>query len=145
MPRRYFFTTIAHKPVEVGGRSFKFEVVGQAGGSYLGVLATDDESEASILGGGSHPLVEEISEFQYDAKKKCLSVTPNDSRVSTKPLRENPLNHVVAEVAGSTSPTFKPNGGPNSTETITSVSLLRTDRQPPRETILEAGGPRKRW
>lgn len=142
---RYFLTTTARRPIEAAGKSFVFEPVGQWGGSWLGVLATDDESDANILASCSPTTVEEITFDQYDAKKKHLTLTPNDSRDSPRPRAENPLNHVVAEVAGSTSPTFKPNGGPNSTEGITRVSVLATDRSPPREPILEGSGSKKRW
>lgn len=145
MPRRYFLTTNALKPVTVGGKLFTFEPVGNWGGSWLGVLATDDESDANILAGGANHTLEEISAQQFDAKKKHLSLTPNDSRVSMRQQKESPLSHAVADRAGSLSPPFANNGGPNSTEAITRVSVLKTERQPPKEPILESGGPRKRW
>ncbi len=145
MPRRYFLTSTASKPLVVGGKSFVFEPVGNWGGSWFGVLATDDESDAIILAGAGHPCLEEISFEHYDAKKKALTVTPNGSPDSRKPQSESPLNHVVADRAGSLSPPSKPNGGPNSTEFITRVSILRTDKVPPKEPILEFGGPRKRF
>lgn len=142
---RYFLTTTARRPVEASGKSFNFELVGQWGGSWLGVFACADEADANILAGACGSTLEEITEFQYEAKKKALSLTGNDSPASRKPQPENPLNHVLAEVAGSLSPASKPNGGPNSTEMVTRVTVFNTEKTPPLEPILEAGGPRKRW
>jgi hypothetical protein len=142
---RYFLTTTARRPVVAAGKSFTFEPVGQWGGSWLGVFACADEADANILAEACSNTLEEITFEQYDAKKKALSLTGNDSHALRKPPSENPLNHVVAEVAGSLSPAFKPNGGPNSTEGITRVSIFNTERTPPQEAILDSGGPRKRW
>jgi hypothetical protein len=142
---RYFLTTLASKPVSAGGKSFTFESVCQAGGSWLGVFATDDESDATLLAGACGNTLEEISASQYDAKKKHLSLTARDSLASMRQQNDSPLNHVVADRAGSTVPQFQPNGGPNSTEGITRVSLFSTDKSPPLEPILEGSGAKKRW
>lgn len=141
---RYFLTTLALAPVTAGGKSFKFEPVGQWGGSWLGVLAVDDESDANILAGACDHTLEEITFTQYDAKKKHLSLTQSDSPVLRRQTSESLQSHVVADRAGSLSPPSNLNGGPNSTEGITRVSVLSTGRQPPHEAILE-GESKKRW
>lgn len=142
---RYFLTSAALKPVTVSGRSFKFEPVGTWGGSWFGVLATADEAEANILADGTCPVVEEITETQYQAKKKATSLSPSDSPASTRPPQGSQQLGVIADRAGSTSPTFEVNGGPNSTEKITRLTILTTGRQPPSEPILEGPGTRRRW
>ncbi len=149
---RYFLTTNALKPVAVPGYSFNFEPVGQAGGSWLGILATDDESAANILASGVNPTVGEMTEEQYDAKKKPSTGMRNDSHASVKLPLQPDRHAVVEDAAPSTNLTSRPlnggiNGGPNSTEMLTAVTILSTDRQPPAEPILDtnAGGQRKRW
>lgn len=142
---RYFLSTLASKPVQAGGKSFTFESVCQAGGSWLGVFACADEADANILAGAVDGTLEEISASQYDAKKKHLSLTASDSHASMRPLSDSPLNHAVADRVGSTVPPFQPNGGPNSTELTTRVSLFSTDKSPPQEPILEGNGAKKRW
>jgi hypothetical protein len=142
---RYFLTTLASRPVSAGGKSFSFEPVCQAGGSWLGVFACDDESDANILAAAAGTTLEEITADQYDAKKKHLSLTARDSPASMRRQSDSPLNHVVADRAGSTVPPFQPNGGPNSTELITRVSIFSTDKSPPNEPILEGSAAKKRW
>lgn len=135
---RYFLTMLADRPVVAGGKAFNFEPVGNRGGSWLGVLAVDDESDANSLAGSASHTLEEISLEQYEVKKKALTATPNASPASTRLPPSNPLDHVVADRAGSTSPTFVNNGGPNSTAGISAVTILTTPRQPPAEAILDA-------
>jgi hypothetical protein len=145
MATRYFQTNCARKAFQAGGRGFVFEPVGNWGGSWFGVLATDDESEASILAAACGGTLEEISFEQYDAKKKHLTVTQSGLPGSPRPQPENPLNHAVADRVGSLSPVFKNNGGPNSTENVTRVSIFQTSQQPPKEPILEGAGVKRRW
>lgn len=142
---RYFLCMNASKPVTVSGRSFKFEAVGNLGGSCFGVFATDDESAANILASGVDHTLEEITEAQYIQKKKTIVATPSDSHGWKKPQPDSGPSLSIAEVAGRvTNLTFDRNGGPNSTEMVTPVTILSTKRQPPRELILEGAGQRKR-
>jgi hypothetical protein len=142
---RYFLTTVASKPFEAGGKLFLFELVGNLGGSSLGVFACADEADANILGAACGTTLEEITAEQYDVKKKRLSLSQSDSPVSRSSLQDSPQNHAVADRVGSLTPPFRDNGGPNSTEGITRVSIFSTDRSPPKEPILEGGGAKKRF
>lgn len=148
---RYFINTNAGRPLEVGGRSFTFESVGQRGGSWLGVLAVDEESAANILANCGVHGVEECPHLTYDSLKKKLPGTSN-SRVGfqRQPSAPHPAL-AVADHAGQVSTQRavsygRPNGGPNSTELITGVTLLAKKLTAPSEPILvQGGGPTRGW
>lgn len=145
---RYFLASGPRQSVvlTVAGRAFTFEPVGNWGGSWFGVLATDDPSDANILAAGASHQLEEITLEQYEAKKKRLTLSSNDWPGSMRQRPDSPpLQLAVAEVAGRViAPTFDRNGGPNSTECLTAVTMISTRRQPPAEPILEGAGVRKR-
>ena len=133
---RFFLTTSAAKPVEAGGRSFAFEPVALRGGTWLGILAVDDDSAAGILADAHAPNVEEIPSSTYDDLKKKHS-EPTERRTNSPSPAPAALNHglVIAQpVALPTDPTIAKQ---NSTEMITPVTLLTTRQQPPAEPLLE--------
>jgi len=67
---RYFITTVADRPIRVGGREFKFDPVALRGGSWVGILAVAEDATASFLASSAHPSVSEIDETAYEAEKK---------------------------------------------------------------------------
>lgn len=137
---RYFICTNAGRPVIAGGQTFTFEPVSNWGGSWLGVLAVEDDSSANILSQSGNGQVEEITKDYYDIQKKKQSVVSSNSTVS-------PTRPPFAMSAHAARPAAPPTGqteGFNSTEMITPVTLLTTRAQPPREPLLEGGGPQPR-
>lgn len=147
MPR-YFLTTDAARPYSVGGRSFEFEPVALRGGSWLGILAVDDESAASILASNLPGGVDEISSDYYlGLKKKHSANTPETPAWPTQPPPNPDLT--VADRAGVptdriiVNPPTTP-GGINSTAGITAVTLLTTPESPPNEPLLVQNDRRKK-
>lgn len=70
---RYFTTRNASRPFKAGGLAFEFEPYEQTGGgSWLGVLAVEDDAAASILAGRFPEIVIEIDEDAYEAIKKKI-------------------------------------------------------------------------
>lgn len=145
MPR-YFLNTNAQRPFVAVGHEFKFDLVGQRGGSWLGVLAVEDDSIASILAGacpGSS--VEEISAEKYESEKKKAggsSIATLPSLLQPRPAPSLAVADPVGPATGRL-PGFENNGGPNSTSGLGPVNLLSTNRSPPREVIIDGGGRRR--
>jgi hypothetical protein len=156
---RYFLTTVADRPVRAGGRTFQFDPVALRGGSWVGVLALDEESGASILSGSAHPSVSEISQTAYEAEKKKVS---NSVASSAEPQRPLAPTHTLVPAAladragvvptGPHSPAVS--GGPgmavtanheNYGQTHSAVSLLTTKSNPPADPLLAESGPRGRF
>lgn len=137
---RYFITTVADRPVRVGGREFHFEPVALRGGSWLGVLAVEEDSAANTLASGENPSVGEISKEKYDDEKKKLA---SSTATSTGFPTPQPISQPALSVAGpaglSTSPISAPGSGPGQPVTAqhgdgpltTAVTLLTTNQQPP--------------
>ena len=98
---RYFITTNASLPYQAGGISFIFEPVAQRGGSWLGVLALDTPSEASILLSAGFSGVAEINEARYDDLKKKLAASRTSS--SAPPVRPKPVGVAVVSRVGQSS------------------------------------------
>lgn len=142
---RFFVTTNASRTYAAGGINFPFEPVSQRGGSWLGVLALDNETEASILLSAGFPQVAEITEERYQLEKKKLEPRQNSSPVlPTKPV---PVAG-VAGVAGQSSVRgvakgVDPAKDPNSTALLTSVTLLGSRATPPHEPLLELPAQRR--
>ncbi len=67
--RRYFRTGNATRLYRVGDDSFKFELAFLAGGSWVGIYATDSEGEADALNSIGNAVVE-IDEATYELLKK---------------------------------------------------------------------------
>lgn len=143
---RYFQAFVTSRPVEVDGQAFIFERVEPMGGSWLGVLALDDESSANKLAAAGF----EIGAEQYaELKKKATEAQRPASTLSRQPTPPpQPLVGNVAHVvlpgssgaesvtgnAGEAAPVVKP---------LASVSLLTTRNKPPAEPLLDAPAERK--
>lgn len=142
---RYFITTNAALTFAAGGINFPFEPVAQRGGSWLGVLALDNPSDADILISAGFQQVDEINEARFDSLKKKPVASPSNSPVW--PTNQKPVGLVVAPVVGQSSG----HGGspvdlskdPNSTAMMSSVSLLSGAVTPPHEPLLEQPAFRK--
>lgn len=137
---RYFLTTVADRPVRAGGREFNFDPVSLRGGSWVGVLALEEDSGASILCDAGHPSVSEITQAQYDSEKKKQ---PRSTARSEVPRPEPAPSHQgprVADRAGLVidptiaEPPVPPAPAPESVSG--SVELQTTSEQPPDEAML---------
>ena len=133
---RYFLSTSAALPVHVGGFAFEFEPVALRGGSWLGVLAVEDDSAASALASSGIGSVSEIDLAKYDGLKKktmgaqnALNGQPNRQEAQTFPQTAAPA----------TSPTD------HRSDDVGSVSELKTTTlTPPREFLLEEPSLKKK-
>lgn len=144
MPR-YFITTNASRPYSAGGIGFTFEPVAQRGGSWLGVLALDTPSDATILLSAGFSQVEEIDEARYNSLKKKPVANQNNSPVL--PGRQKPVGLVVAQVAGQSSGhgagAVDLSKDPNSTSGMSMVALSSAAVTPPHEPLLEQSTQRR--
>ena len=132
---RFFLTTSAAKPVEAGGYSFVFKPVALRGGTWLGILAVEDDLAASSLANAQAPNVEEIPSSTYeDLKKKHLPEMESPGSSPSPPPVQLPGLTVAEPVGRPTAPTTVKQ---NSTEMITPVTLFTTRQQPPVEPLLE--------
>jgi hypothetical protein len=135
---RYFITTNALRPLVAAGRSFEFEPVSLRGGTWLGILAVDDELAAGILASGASG-VDEISTERFDGlKKKPTSISPNYRVLPTPPPDQRGV--AVAEpaarrIAPTTAEPAKPQA---------SITLQTTTAQPPFEALLVGAGKTKK-
>lgn len=145
----YFLTVNASRPSTAGGLTFVFEPVSNRGGSWLGVLAVEEDSAASTLRSALPQGVEEITFERYDGLKKKRPGTQTGSRGSRVRLNHNPAQGGaaarVADQRGETrgSRLFE---GERATAVPTSgsaVTLLTTSKQPPREALLDQPSIRK--
>lgn len=135
---RFFVTTNASLQYNAGGHNFPFEPVTQRGGSWLGVLALESDSEASILLSAGFPQVAEITEERYQSEKKKLAPRRNSSPVlPSAPAQVPGVAGVVGQSSGRGAKGVDLSKDPNSTAGITSVSLFGTKAMPPHEPLLE--------
>lgn len=137
---RYFLNTSTLKPITVGGYSFEFEPVGLRGGSWLGVLAVADPAAASALASICGGTIDEISEQKYQQEKKKESALNNSPDNLLNPPVPEPQLAIADHVARPIAPTVTKQ---NSTEMITPITLLTTNRQPPEEPLLAVAAARK--
>lgn len=100
MARRFFQTSNASRRYRAGGLSLSFELTENVGGTWRGVLATDDESVASTLLAAGHPQIQEITQEQYEAQKKTLHGTGFSSFKALPQPPPPPPAPKVALVAG---------------------------------------------
>lgn len=84
---RYFLTTNASRPYVTDGFTFTFEPVQNRGGSWLGVLAVEEDSTASTLASAALVGVDEITLERFDMLKKKVSTTPIGTSASPRPPR----------------------------------------------------------
>ncbi len=135
--RRYFESLNVGRPFEVGGRSFVFEPSESKGGFWVGVLAVDDESAASILV-SVYPRVWEITAEQYEAKKKRLQPSaPSRARPTSRFSRNGSAQAAEAE-DGSPPPPVEP-GSPAEV-----YEIRVTAEKPPVEPLLVEHGKRRK-
>lgn len=127
----------------VGDRSFVFEPVEPMGGSWLGVLAVDDESAASYLLANG---IDEISAEQFEAlKKKRMGAGTAQGYVPsrTPQLPRQPLEVAASPADRRIDSVSEPAGG-SAANRLGGVTLLTTNKLPPAEPLLEAGAPKRR-
>ncbi len=135
---RYLVSTNASRPVLAVGRSFEFEPVSLRGGTWLGILAVDDESAAGILA-SAHDGVDEITFERYDSLKKKLTANSPSSPAWPTPLTEERGVAVAEPVGRSIAPTTA-----KAAPSAQAVSLETTSAQPPFEALLAGVGKTKR-
>lgn len=138
---RYFQSLGAGRPINLGGRPFIFEPVEPMGGSWIGVLALDDESGANILASAGL----EITQERYDSlkKKRMGQSTAQDSGPSRTPPKLPPQPIVVAAARAEDRIVSSSEASPVPVPQKT-VTLKTTSVKPPQEPILEADAPKRR-
>lgn len=143
MSTRYFQSTVTGRPLYVGGRSFIFEPVEPMGGSWLGVLAVDDESSANILAAET-VAVWEITADKYDSLKKKLRTTGTARDFAPSQTPQLPPQPLVASAGRAERPANSTTewnpaeaSKPTPAPTVPSVTLATTDKSPPAEPLLE--------
>ncbi len=139
---RYFLTVNASRPHVAGGLTFVFEPVSNRGGSWLGILAVEEDSAASTLAAASLPGVDEIPHERYDGLKKKRTATRigrSESHVRQPPrtARDVAVARVADHREGIRGSLTDAKAEPV-IQKVTSVSLLSTSKQPPREPLLDA-------
>lgn len=138
---RYFQSFGAGRPIELGGRSFIFEPVEPLGGSWIGVLAVDEESAANILAEAGL----EISTEAYEKLKKKVTGewTPPGFVPSPTPPRLPPQSIVVDAVRAEDRTSFI-SEKPVPDQSKKNVVLNTTRQRPPLEPLLEQNEPIRR-
>ena len=139
---RYFLTVNASRPYVAGGLTFVFEPVQNRGGSWLGVLAVEEDAAASTLASAGLTGVEEISLERFDLLKKKRPGTPVSSSASPMPRRVRTPGGAgeavrLVEQSGRTPGVGNPLI-PRPVPAPESVSLQSTKAQPPYEPLLDA-------
>jgi hypothetical protein len=78
MAAKYYFTSLARRPMTLSGHVFKFLVCSAAGGSAAGVLEATDPVAIQVLDDAVRAKrgVKEISAEEFEELKKKGSVTP---------------------------------------------------------------------
>lgn len=137
---RYFKTSNASRRYVAGELAFTFEPVSNIGGNWLGVLAVEVDSTASIIAAANLPQIQEITAEQFEELKK--KPQPNQhfrALPGARPSNQPPpaVGHVVQ--AGSTS-TAKPAPEPAPVNTQLKTAVLDV----PDELKLETGTPKPR-
>lgn len=133
---RYFLSTSAALPVNVGGFAFEFEPVALRGGSWLGVLAVEDDSAASALASSGLSAVGEIDMAKYDGLKKKMTGAQSVQG-------EQPSRREVQTFPQLADPAAPPTS--QRSDSVGSVSELKTTSlTPPREFLLEEPSLKKK-
>lgn len=140
---RYFLNHNASRPLSLGGASFDFEPIALRGGSWLGVLALEDNDPRVSILAAAHPWqASEISEARYDElKKKIPSRTGKSGSPQRPDLRLHPVD--VQAASKNTDPTSSKAGVEANAESApdygdTSEELKLTDESPPFEPITDS-------
>lgn len=135
---RYFKTTNASRRYTAGRLAFTFEPVSNIGGSWLGVLAVEDNSAASTIAAAALPQVQEISQEIFEDLKKKPQSNPHflASREVPPSSRQHPVvGHVVRAASTSTAK-------PVVEETPASAQLATAILDVPDELRLEGPAPK---
>lgn len=86
---RFYFSTLAARPMTLSGRTFRFTICSVMSGRANGVYEATDDAEIAVLSQAvaNRRGVQEISEEQFAALKKKASQTPQlaNSRGSKPP------------------------------------------------------------
>jgi hypothetical protein len=88
MPTKFYHALNCHRRIAAGGLLFTFEAYGQIGGSWCGVLATENAAEQAALDGlvkDPASAVSELTEGEYSSKKGVAIRRERDLR-SLNPL-----------------------------------------------------------
>lgn len=126
----YFLNTNAKRPVVVAGRSFLFEPVALRGGTWLGVLAVEDQASADSILAARPDQVDEISVEYYDSLKKKETADVRNSHPEPSQWSQGvAVAEPAARAIGQT--TVKAAPAP-----AVDVELLTTSDQPPDEPLL---------
>lgn len=115
------------------------------GGSWLGVLAVDDESAASIL--ATSEAAWEITFEKFDAlkKKRAQPGTAQGFAPSQTPqLPPQPLAVPASPAVAPTASVSEVVPIVGVARALASVNLLVTDKKPPAEPLLEIGNAKRR-
>ncbi len=141
MPR-YVQSFGAGRPIEMGGRSFVFDPVEPMGGSWIGILALDDDSGANILAEAGL----EVTAEAYDRlKKKVRGVETRPGFVpSPTPPKLPPQPIVVDAVRAEDRTSFTSKAQDPIDPSKKSVELRTTRNKPPVEPLLEEVQPIRR-
>lgn len=140
MPR-YFGSYVCGRPLAEGGRSFIFEPVEPQGGSWLGVLAVEDDAAANILAAGQSSW--EITEAKYtELKKKASGTETSRGFVPSQTPRLPPLpvqpSARPAEVQSITEPQAGDAAAVGSAPIpVASTTLKTTSAKPPLEPLID--------
>lgn len=150
MPR-YFGSAVIGRPLVVttdggGERSFIFEPVEPMGGSWLGVLAVDDDATANVLAGAQGAWEIAAEAYERLKKKRAMGATARGFAPSQTPqLKPQPL------VANANPAGLPSSSGFDAVKPVTpakaplaNISLLVTDKFPPAEPLLERNNVRRR-
>jgi hypothetical protein len=75
---KYFFTSLANRPMTLSGRIFRFDVCSIQGGKAAGVYEATDAEEIKVLeeAVAARRGVKEIGEAEFELLKKKLTLTP---------------------------------------------------------------------
>lgn len=126
---RYFLKVSVSAPFVEGGHTFEFEPVSLRGGSWLGVLAVEDDSAANALISANLHDVAEITKERYELEKKKALRTSNEQSEQLSKQSDLTLPPLAAPATSRTH---------QRADDLSSVSELKTtDLTPPREPVLE--------
>ena len=111
------------------------------GGSWVGVLAVDDESAASVLAEQGY----EITEERYNQLKKKVSPVGIAPAFSPLSLPKAPPSAIVESVGRAADRTaFNSEPAPKAEVAVGGVVLATTTKQPPFEPLLEPAPVKRR-
>lgn len=130
---RFFKTSNASRQYKAGGSVYIFEPVENIGGSWLGLLAVEDDSAASQLVAAKIPQITEITAEEHEGLKK-KPLAPNPHFREQRPQQQTPQLPVVVPAApvASTSTSKQPTAA-------TGVELKAAVLDVPDELKLETG------